>query len=172
MLYHSMKQIITILIFLMSTNIAQAQFAENNAIYFSSDLNLGNYIGVDFHLNYVLKEKYSFRAGFTGNIGIKPKSRPDDYNSGFAGVLFFGLINPYDLIETYEVGFGKIYNLNKSGTIRVNLSIGVGLTTIREPENWQIVGADASWSSPNYTWNYKKYNTVSLIINPKIEFPV
>ena len=23
----------------------------------------------------------------------------------------------------------------------------------------------------NYTWNYKKYNTLSLIINPKIEFP-
>ena len=79
------------------------------------------------------------------------------------------LDSPYDQFENYQIGLGKIYDLNENGTIRINLSIGIGYTTIREPENWQT-----NYNvllSDNYTWNYKKRNTVSLIINPKIEFP-
>ncbi len=163
-----MKQIIAILIFSIGIHLANAQFDENNAIYSTGELNLGNYFGVDFNLNYVYKEKYTFKIGYTGNIR-KPKSQPENYTSGLTGLLSFGLANPYDQFENYQLGFGEIYNLNKSGTIRANLSIGLGYTTIREPENWKFI--NEAFLTENYTWNYKKYNTVSLIINPKIEFP-
>jgi hypothetical protein len=163
-----MKRIILILIFSISINIANAQFGENNAIYYTGEFNLGNYIGFDFNLNYVYKEKYSFKIGYTGNIR-KPESQPENYTSGLLGILLLGLANPYDQFENYQIGFGKIYNLNKSGTIRANLSLGLGYTTITEPENWQMI--NDAFLTVNYTWNYEKYNTVSLIINPKIEFP-
>jgi len=163
-----MKRIITIFAFLISINIANAQFAENNAIYSTGELNIGNYIGVDINLNYVYKEKYSFKVGYTVNVR-KPKLQPENYTSGLTGIFLLGLANPYDQFENYQIGFGKIYNLNKGGTIRVNFSLGLGYTTIREPENWQMI--NASFLTENYTWNYKTYNTLSIIINPKIEFP-
>lgn len=163
-----MKRIITILIFSISINFANAQFTENNAIYQTGEFNLGNYIGVDFNYNYVYKEKYSFKVGYTGNIR-KPKSQPDNYTSGLTAIFSLGLSNPFDQNENYQIGFGKIYKLNASGTIRANLSVGLGYTIIREPENWQMINAPLL--AENYTWNYKKLNTVSLIINPKMEFP-
>ena len=162
-----MKRII--LIFSISINLAHAQFSENNAIYSSAELNLGNYIGLDIHLNYIYKEKYALKIGYTENIR-KPKSQPENYTSGLARILLFGLVNPFDQFENYQIGFGKIYKLNSSGTIRANLSLGLGYTIIREPENWQI--NKNAFLTENYTWNYGKHNTVSLIINPKIEFPI
>jgi hypothetical protein len=119
-------------------------------------------------LNYVYKEKYSLKVGYSGFIR-KPQSQPADYGSGLLGLLSWGSSNPYDQIENYQITVGKIYPLNESGSTRVNLSVGLGYTTLREPENWQKV--NDSFLAENYTWNYSKSNTVSLIINPKIEFP-
>ena len=51
-----MKRIITILICSININLSYAQFDENNAFYLSNELNLGNYIGVDVNLNYIIKE--------------------------------------------------------------------------------------------------------------------
>jgi hypothetical protein len=147
---------------------ANGQFDQHNAIYSTGELNLGNYIGFDFNMNYVHKEKYSFKVGYTGNLR-KPISQPADYASGLTGLLLLGLANPFDQIENYQIGFGKISKINASGTIRANLSIGLGYTIIREPENWERV--NTAFLTENYTWNYNKYSTVSLIINPKIEFP-
>ena len=161
----------TILLFslILSFNSIKAQFAENNAIYYSDGLNFGNYIGVDLNLNYVYKEKYSFKIGYIHN-SRKPKSQPDDYSSGLANALLFGTTNPHDLMENYQIAFGKIYSLNENRTIRINFSVGIGYTVIKEPENWQKIEYE-SLVAENYTWNYEKRNTVSLIINPKIEFP-
>ena len=163
-----MKRILTLLIFSISSNIANAQFDENNAIYSTGELNLGNYIGVDINLNYVYKEEYSFKIGYSGNIR-KPKSQPEDYTTGLTGILLLGLANPYDQLENYQIGIGKIYKINQSGTIRLNASIGLGNTIVREPENWERI--NNGFFAENYTWDYNKYNTVSLIINPKIELP-
>jgi hypothetical protein len=163
-----MKRIITILIFSISISIANAQFDEINAIYSTGELNLGNYIGFDLNLNYVYKDKYSFKVGYTGNIR-KPKSQPEDYSPGFAGILLFGLANPYDQLENYQISVGKIYKINQSRTTRLNASAGLGYTIIIEPENWERVNSGNF--AENYTWNYNKFNTISLIINPKIEFP-
>ena len=58
---------------------------------------------------------------------------------------------------------------NKKETIRENLSFGSGLTTMREPQNW-VLNTDACGTY--YSWDNEKQNSVRLIINPKIEFPL
>jgi len=165
-----MKRTIIISVFIFSFELVYAQFAENNAIYFSQELNFGNYIGLNADLNYVYKERFSFKIGYNGNIR-KPKSQPDDYSSGLVKGILLGLENPYDQMENYQIAVGKIGRLNKSGTIRINFLVGIGYTIIREPENWQKIESK-SLIAENYTWNYKRDNTASLIINPKIEFPL
>ncbi len=154
-----------LIIFLLTTAITHvnAQFSENHALYGSGEINFGNYFGIDLNVNYVFQEKYSLQLGYIGNIR-SGKSRPENYRSGL-----FGFISPYDQLGTYKISVGKIYKLNEKGSIRANLLFGIGITSIREPSNWQRT--DGGWFGYNYSWEYHKYNTVSLIINPKIEFP-
>jgi len=161
-----MKRTLTICLLIGSIHSANAQFANNNAIYSTSGLSFGNYMGGDVSLNYVYREKYSCRVGYSDYLR-KPKSQPADYSSGLAKAIIFGLENPHDQIENYQIALGRIYRLNETGTIRVNLSIGVGYTIIKEPENWQKVEG-ISLVAKNYTWDYHRQNTVSLIINPQI----
>ncbi len=163
-----MKRILSIGLFLIGFNFGSSQFDEKNAIYSTIEFNLGNYVGFDIHMNYVYLEKYAFKIGYTGNIR-KAKSQPEDYTSGLIGILLFGLANPSDQMENYQIGFGRIYKLNESGTIRINLSFGLGYTIITEPENWQPI--NSAFLTENYTWNYGKYNALGFIFNPKIEFP-
>lgn len=63
-----------------------------------------------------------------------------------------------------------MYELNKSKTIRANLSFGLGLTTIKESNNWVLNNATTTYEGYQ-SFDTVKYNTISLIINPKIEFP-
>jgi len=167
-----MKQKILLLVALsfISFNFANAQFIKKNAIYITSELNLGNYCGIDFNLNYVFKEKYSFKLGYTGNLR-KPKSQPEDFNSGIVGILIFQLNKPVDQFENFGASIGRIYKINRSGTIRVNFSFGVGYTIYTEPENWKKINNNM-YLTENYSYDNIEHKTVSLIINPKIEFPI
>lgn len=150
---------------------ANAQFAENNAVYATGGLNFGNYFGMDLNLNYVLKEKYSFKLGYTGNFR-KPISQPEDFSPGVIGILVFPLKNPADLSENFGATVGRIYKMNQSGTIRANLSLGVGYTIYTEPENWVKIDNSLVPLAENYSYDNVGHKVISLIINPKIEFPV
>lgn len=163
-----MKQIVAIVLFSICIHRSYAQFAENNSIYSTCEINLGNYVGVDVNLNYIYKEKYSIKVGFIGNIRT-PVSRPADFSGGLMKLFTYGTSNPYDHLENLQICFGKIYTLNNNNTIRANISIGIGYTTIREPNNW--VKLNDNFLTANYDWSYSSLNTISLIINPKIEFP-
>ncbi|QDO94608.1 hypothetical protein FNB79_11740 [Formosa sediminum] len=161
--------ILTVMLSCFSIQFINAQFSTSHAIYTTGELNLGNYIGFDLNLNYVYKETYSLKIGYTGNLRT-PKSQPENYSSGFESIFSFGTTNPYDQLENIQIGAGKIYKLNTKGTIRLNLSAGLGYTIIREPENWHPI--DNPFLTENYTWQYRKYNTLSFVLNPKIEFPI
>ncbi len=164
------KKMMKLLFFmLLITNIFAnyAQIRDENLVYVTAEFNIGNYKGFDLNLNMIDKKNYSYKIGILLNIR-KPKSQPDDYTSGAASVFLLGLGDPYDSFVSYQISFGKIYNLNEMETIRVNVSAGLAYTKIREPENWQYTGG---FLDENYTWNYKKNQEISLIINPKIEFP-
>ncbi len=162
-----MKRIVLLLL-LFNTIITSAQFTENNAIYSTTALNFGNYFGTDISFNYIYKTKYAFKFGYTGNIR-KSKSLPEDYHTGLFNGLSFGISNPYDQFENYHISFGKVYKLNTRETLRVHISIGLGYSIIKEPENW--VKFDSSFLVQNYVWTYNDYKTLSLVLNPKIELP-
>lgn len=70
-------------------------------------------------------------------------------------------------MSNYQIGIGKTLDLNTSKRVRMNFSIGLGYTTINEPENW--TPRNTTRVVENYSWNYRKYSTASIIINPKIE---
>lgn len=166
-----MKRILIIILFLGSINLVKGQFLENNAVYLSSGLNLGNYFGGTLGINYVYKEKYSMQMSFTGNIR-KAQNSPVGYSSGMFSVIFLGTDQPYEHFDSYNLLAGRIFKLNKQGTLRLNLHTGVGYTQIKEPHNWKQLEYDI-YGIPllnNYTWENKKQNEVSLVLNPKIEF--
>lgn len=158
-----------IILLLLCVKLSNAQHDINNTFYSSMEFNIGNYYGLDVHLNYVFKEKYTIKAGYSSNLR-KPQSQPQDFSSGVIEIILLNLPNPRDHLETFQIGLGKIYNLNQRNTIRAHVSLGIGFTVIKEPENWERINTGVIVS--NYNWNYKKKNSLSLIINPKIEFPI
>ncbi|MCM4159926.1 hypothetical protein FHG64_05630 [Antarcticibacterium flavum] len=164
-----MKKTLILLFILFCFNTVHAQFAQNHAIYHSAEVSAGNYLGVDINANYVLRESYSFKIGYSGFIR-RPVAAPENYSSGIIGLLTLGLANPYDQLQNIQLMAGKVYKFNKKGTIRANLSLGVAFTIINEPTNWEPVET-SSFLAQNYTYDYQSYNTLSLIINPKLEFP-
>ncbi len=165
------RKILIITIIFFSFNFANAQYAGNNAIYATGELNFGNYFGTDLNLNYILKGKYSFKVGYTGNFR-KAKSQPKDFSSGITGILIFGLNSPADLFENFGAAIGRIYKINQKGTIRANISLGAGYTIYTEPENWEKINNKIISIKKNYSYDNMKHKTLSLIVNPKIEFPV
>ena len=54
--------------------------------------------------------------------------------------------------NSYQISFGEIYAFNERGTIRANLTFGLGLTTIIEPQNW-ILNTDGT---TYYSWDDEK----------------
>jgi len=67
-----------LVLFIISIQFTNAQVAKNNKLYASSELSIGNYLGVDVNLNMVTKKNYLFKVGFTGNIRGS-RSTPSDY---------------------------------------------------------------------------------------------
>jgi hypothetical protein len=162
-----MKKKLLLLIF--SYYCTTAQVGKNKFIYYSGELNIGNFIGIDLNLNYIFREKYSLKVGYSGNIK-KPSTQPDDYQSGTFDLYTLGLSGPYDQMNNYQFAFGKVYKMNDRGTIRANVSIGLGYTIITEPSKW--TRKEIYFFGENYGYECVTHNTVSLIINPKIEFPI
>jgi len=111
-----------------------AQSKESNKFYASTELNIGNYLGWELNVNFVTKKQNTLKIGFLNLLRGSYDGDDDE--------LF-----PYDFYQSYQICFGKIYELNPKETVRANISVGLGSA---------LVNAERS---------------VSLIINPKIEFP-
>jgi len=152
-----------------SPSFLSAQFAQNHALYFSGEGNVGNYYGIDANVNYIYKEKFSLKAGYSAYVR-RPRSQPEDYTSGLIEtVLLFGLVNPRDKLQNLHMDFGWLIMLNQSRTLRLNASVGFGYTKITEPKNWER--RTGGFLIENYSWEYNSSDAFSLILNPKIEFP-
>ena len=164
-----MKHVIALIyIFYSSSYWAVGQSRPNNAVYFSSELNVGNYIGLDFYINYHYKDKYTAKIGYSGNIGPS-KSKPRDFSSGLIGVFLLGLANPYDKIQSYQLGLGVLHYSKDKEYVRMNFNIGIGYASIRQAGDWQLTGAGIF--SRNYSWTYSYYNALLFSVNPKFELP-
>jgi len=116
--------------FSLSIQFMNAQYKESTKFYVSTELNIGNYSGLELDVNFVTKKQNTVKIGF---LNLLRGTQDDEFH--------------FDLYQSFQICFGKMYELNPKETLRANISIGLGST---------LVNAERS---------------VSLIINPKIEFP-
>ena len=114
-----------------------------------------------------MNERYVFKLG-ANDYSRTSKSRPSDYNNP-SELFTFGASGPLDQFKNYYVAIGRIYKLNRKGSIKVNISAGLGFTILDEVNEWYPIN-DGIFGS-NYAFSSSKTNTVSLLISPKIEFP-
>lgn len=164
-----MKKVLLLKLLLLLTTTANAQFLDNNALFFNGGVSRGNYFGARLGVNIIHKEKYALQAGISGLIR-SAKSKPEDYSGGLVGAFFLGLTSPYDEVTSYELLVGRIVRLDDSGIVRLNLKVGATYSTFSTPTNWQWVSGGLV--TPNYTYEQIDRNMMGLMINPEIEFPV
>lgn len=97
-----MKNIFALALLVFTSQLITAQENNKNTYYLTSEYDIGNYFGVDLNLNYVIKNKYALKVGFTGNVR-KPKGQPEDYSGGLNGLFSVFTSNPYDYFTTYKL---------------------------------------------------------------------
>lgn len=73
------------------------------------------------------------------------------------------------LIKTASIMFGKVNYLNQKRTLRANMSAGIGISTNNKYEQWKR--RDNTEGGYNYSWETLQHTSVSLVLNPKLEFP-
>jgi hypothetical protein len=95
--YHKLisRKVLVLFILITWSNTAHPQSESNHALYLGSDINVGNYFGLDVSVNYAYLEKYSLKLGYSGNIR-KPETQPYDYSAGFFKTMLMGLGSPAD----------------------------------------------------------------------------
>lgn len=161
-----MKTTIFIFILTIISSTVNAQFSEKNAIYLTSGLNVGNFWGAHLNLNYIINNKYSFQAGISGLVR-EPKSKPQNYSQGLLGLPDFAY---YDGMGDFQILVGRIFMSFQNSTTRLNIVAGIGYTEMNEATNWESV-YDKFRIGSNYTYDIVTHNSISFIIEPKIEFP-
>jgi len=166
-----LKYILLIISFL-NISFVYAQIDKANSVYLSTELNKGNYFGSDINLNFVFNDNISFTIGYFG-ASRKSSTLPSDYSAGLEGLITFGLKTPIDEFNNFQFGLGKIINLNRKETLRLNMIVGFGYSFIKEPYNWQKLNVPLlGFLSENYLYDINEINAISLTINPKLEIPI
>lgn len=155
-----MKNYLLSILFLTAFNLS-AQDGKNHS-YLNISLEIGNHLGFDLNYNYVYQDKYSFAIGYLGQIS-EPENEPSDYNP------FFDLFSTSNSMGNLYLLGGKIFNFNKKGSSRLNFLVGIGRTRGTKIENWKR--GEKNRRGYDYTYDRNKVGKVSLIINPRFEFP-
>jgi len=152
------------LIFISLTGFAKLR--NDQFIYMNTGFSVGNFFGGQIGINYAVNQKYSLQAEYSG-VMRKAKSLPPDYNLGLLDLFSFGSI-PRDNAHSLRLMAGTVKSLNNTGTIRINLEVGISFLTFKEPYNWE--NRDAYLWTSNYAWDYKKKHVVGAILKPDFEF--
>lgn len=150
------------IVVLMWVNVGYAQ--EKRAFYLSSELEVGNYIGLGLDLNYIYKDKYSFSIGIQEQLS-RPSNFPKDYDSS-DDLPFTGLKS----IGARRFLVGRIFYFDSKRLTRLNLQIGVSSNIVEKPTNWER----REQTSEGYRYSYRndKNRSVGFVISPSIEFPL
>lgn len=148
---------------------AQAQFSEDNALYQTIAISAGTANGFDLNANYIRKERYTFKLGFSA-FYKEAEQKPDDFSVGLIEAFFLGLTSPIDVMTNYQAQFGRLFKLNPKGTIRLNLSAGLAYSKFSTAVNF--IPSNGGLIDRNYTHRYRKSSAISFLLNPKIEFPL
>lgn len=140
---------------------AQEKNNEKSKYYVSSEVGAGNYMTYGVDLNYVVKDKYTFKLGYSGFVR-NSKELPSDLSSTIS--------TPRDIMNTLQFMIGHaIYLSPNSKRNRINLAAGIGYTSIDKPTNWEVHDFNEN-NQKTYLYDMNVEQEASLIIQPKIEF--
>ncbi|MDO3695851.1 hypothetical protein QVZ41_13455 [Wenyingzhuangia sp. chi5] len=155
-----MKRIVIVLLMFIKYGYAQ----EVNSLYLSSALELGNYIGMDGNITFISKNKLSVSVG-AGWMLHEAENYPDDIDDsddiGFSGI---------DGSAYTYLTAGKIVQFKKSNRIRLNLSGGLVMMWSDIEENY--VRGQQTDHGYYYDYDRNSYQTIGLILNPRLEISV
>ncbi len=169
-----MKRIVLLIIGVLMLTVVKAQwsnkdkihYAKKHFLYGTGNVMLGNYNGGDVAMNYIYNGTYSVNFGFS----VSSKS----ISTQFAETLKSANISPIDNLKTpeenlenFHLMLGRVIKLSPKKDTRIIIQAGPGVSTIREP-----VFKNNEAGFPNSQIGFRRRQQVSLIINPKIEFPV
>lgn len=165
-----MKSILYIIFISMLTVQAKAQFAEKHHIYTKFGFELGTHLGLNISYNYIYNNAYSLEVGVRGYCA-KSELRPSDYKAGLEAAFSLGLgnSNGNDYYNDVFLLVGKVIPINRLSNRRLNVKVGLAYTEVNVVENFQP--APTSFLGANYTYDIRHYNTISLLINPTLEYP-
>jgi hypothetical protein len=158
-----------LLLILLFTSLQLSAQQPRNKFYASNEITIGNYKGFDMNFNFINKRDQTLKIGYSCVLR-KSANTPENFSNGLNGLFSFGLSNPLQRIETFQVSVGKILPGKHIDSPRWNLTAGLGYTTISTPTDWQP--NHTGLLAPNYTYDFSKQRTISVILSPKIEFPI
>jgi hypothetical protein len=147
---------------------ASGQIFQDNFLYMNNGFSIGNNLGFNGSLNFIHQRKHSLSFGYSF-LFKRSGSIPKDYNGDILDLFTFGMSMPKDISLSVELLYGRVYNLNSNGTIRLNLSGGLTHTQYTYPHNWERQSGTRRF--PNYSFEYQKKDVMGLIIRPAFEFP-
>ncbi|WP_336093847.1 hypothetical protein [Leeuwenhoekiella sp. CH_XMU1409-2] len=147
--------------------VAKAQFAEKNWAYFSLGGVVGSHLGVSVSADYVYDNKYSLEIGWEQYIRSS-QNKPDDFSSGLVNLFLLNLFEPFEQSDMVQLQGGRVFILNEKKSIRLNIMGGLAFTSIKDAFDFRVV--DSPFLTDNYTYEYSKRNTISLLFSPRIEF--
>lgn len=165
--FSSRKIIYRLLVLLLITlGKVTAQHKINPPIYFSQFAHFGNQLSGGYSLSYQ-HEGNIYRLGLLMMLDY-PETRPLDFNSGALGTLLFGLEDPWDRSENIYLSFGHVLPLTKDGKVRFVANGGLAYSIMYKVYEWEKV--ENPVYGPNYRWKNKRYVTLGVLLNPRLEW--
>ncbi len=142
--------------------------AEKHFLYGTGDVMLGNYNGGNIGMNYIYNSKYSVNFGFSVSSKSATNQLAESLKSAETNSIDIKV--PEEHLENFHLMIGRVFDLSPNNNIRVVIQGGPGVSAIREQVFTTINSNGTAFS--NNQIGFRKRQQVSLIINPKIEFPV
>lgn len=144
--------------------------SDKHFLFASGDVIAGNYKGGDIGINYIYKNKYSIKLGFSLSEKMVT-STPNNFLKSGETLSSVGLTAPTENLENIHLMLGRVFSFGAKDRLRFTIQGGPGISTVREPL-FQANGSKSSLSSTDYAIDYQKVSYASFIINPKVEFPL
>ncbi|WP_167619639.1 hypothetical protein [Maribellus sediminis] len=162
----------TLLLFILVSLFAltsQAQWSykflskEKHFVYSSGDFVMGKQNGGGISLNYIYNNKLTVNIGYSATVKTSADLPAEILKSTENLVPAFST-DPFSNSENIRILVGRVFNVNREGTVRLLLQGGPGIYTTREP----------SFTVKSNTYNYQTEATksLSLVLQPKIEMPL
>ncbi len=163
-----MKHFLFLLLFLFIAGKNSGQENRRNVLYVSPGSTIGNYYGYHLDINYEFRKNYILGFAYYDQKK-KPAHRPDDYSVGFLSPFNFWQNTARDHLQTFCFTGGYLIN-GKNKNIRWNLKTGIIYTTYSNPTNWEKITDSYFPLAENYSYSYKKENSLGILINPEFEW--